>query len=53
MIAIAARGIGPAGARDLGVAASATPWVVVLDEDVTVTAGWWHDLATELSQAAR
>lgn len=51
MIAIAARGIGPAHARDLGIAATATPWVVVLDEDVTVTAGWWHDLALDLSHA--
>lgn len=41
-------GRGPAGARNLGIACTATPWVVVLDDDVVVTASWWRDLADDL-----
>ncbi|MFN8021271.1 MAG: glycosyltransferase [Acidimicrobiales bacterium] len=44
-------GIGPAGARNRGIAATATPWVITLDDDVTVTRVWWRDLADDLCDA--
>ena len=44
-------GRGPAGARNLGIACTATPWVVVLDDDVVVTEQWWHALADDLLTA--
>lgn len=40
-----------AGARRLALACTVTPWVVVLDDDVTVSDQWWHALADDLVQA--
>ncbi len=44
-------GRGPAGARNVGWARAATPWVVFLDDDVLVTSSWRADLARDLAAA--
>lgn len=42
-------GVGPAAARNVGWRRTATPWVVFLDDDVRVTAGWRQALAADLT----
>jgi glycosyltransferase involved in cell wall biosynthesis len=44
-------GRGPAAARNVGIARTATPWVVVLDDDVMVDDRWWGRLADDLLHA--
>jgi histidinol-phosphate phosphatase family protein len=43
-------GRGPAAARNAGWRATSSPWVVFLDDDVRVVAGWLHDLRHDLDQ---
>jgi histidinol-phosphate phosphatase family protein len=45
-----AQGRGPAAARNLGWRATATPWVVTLDDDVVLPDGWSVALAADLAQ---
>lgn len=41
-------GRGPAAARNVGWASTATPWVVFLDDDVVPSGEWSHGLAADL-----
>jgi histidinol-phosphate phosphatase family protein len=41
-------GRGPAAARNIGWRAGSADWVVFLDDDVEVTAGWWPALLADL-----
>lgn len=45
-------GRGPAAARNAGWRSSAAPWVVFLDDDVELPAGWGELLARDLATAA-
>ncbi|MFI6037241.1 glycosyltransferase family 2 protein [Streptomyces sp. NPDC051315] len=45
------RGLGPAAARNAGVRAAASPWVVFLDDDVQVGPHWGEQLAEDLADA--
>jgi histidinol-phosphate phosphatase family protein len=46
-------GRGPAAARNVGIRSSSAPWVVFVDDDVELGAGWGAALARDLSHAAR
>lgn len=51
LVVLRSRGIGPAGARNIGWHATQTPWVVFLDDDVLVTPSWRRDLQNDLQDA--
>ncbi|MCB0998440.1 MAG: glycosyltransferase family 2 protein [Acidimicrobiales bacterium] len=44
-------GRGRAAARNIGIASTTTPWVVVLDDEVTVAHDWWGRLADDVGEA--
>ena len=48
---LASGGKGPAAARNRGLRESSAPWVVFLDDDVTVGTSWRRDLAHDLAAA--
>ncbi|MDJ1132825.1 glycosyltransferase family 2 protein [Streptomyces iconiensis] len=44
-------GRGPAAARNVGLSAVSAPWVVFVDDDVTVGPHWYEQLAEDLASA--
>jgi histidinol-phosphate phosphatase family protein len=48
---LASGGRGPAAARNAGWNFGGAEWVAFLDDDVTVSAGWWARLHTDLTAA--
>jgi histidinol-phosphate phosphatase family protein len=48
---VASGGRGPAAARNVGWRATATTWVVFLDDDIRLTARWSDDLLADVGEA--